>query len=87
MLLRTGVEEIPKMVSAVDEKIKQIDPTLPHAHFTPDRAVPSGVGPQKFPKPNADLIVNSRKGLLSNNGMVTGKISMLAKRISNNLVR
>ena len=87
MLLRTNLSEIPKMVTSVDEKILNTDITLPHAHFTPDRAVPAGVGLQKFPKPNADLIVNSRKGLLSNNATVTGKISMLAKRISNNLVR
>jgi len=87
MLLRSEIEERPKLVSAIEEKILKIDPTLPHAHFTPDRNIPAGVGAQKFPRPNADLIVNSRKGLLSNNGTITGKISMLAKRISNNLVR
>jgi large subunit ribosomal protein L23 len=87
MLLRSRVEERPKIVTSVDEKILQTDTSLPHVHFTSDRSVPAGVGPQPFPRPNADLILNSRKGLLSNNGMITGKISLLAKKLSNNLVR
>ena len=81
------MEERPKIVTSVDEKILQTDLSLPHAHFTSDRSVSAGVGPQPFPRPNADLILNSRKGLLSNNGMITGKISLLAKKLSNNLVR
>ena len=91
LLLRTKPEgtvtDHPKLFSQKDEKELQIDPTLPHVHWSNDREIPSGVPPQKFPRVNAELIVNSRKGLLANTGgMIGGKVSMLAKRLSANRV-
>jgi hypothetical protein len=92
LLLRTkpdgSVGDHAKLFSAQDEKELQIDKTLPHVHFTNEREIPSGVPRQTFPRVNADLIVNSRKGLISNTGVITGKVSALAKRLSSiNLVK
>lgn len=87
LLLRTRpdgtVSSHPNMVNAQDEKEMQTDKSKPHVHFTNERAIPAGVPPQAFPKVNADLIINSRKGLISNTAGVTGgKVSLLAKRLS-----
>jgi hypothetical protein len=72
----------------MDEKQVQSDPTLPQMHVYGNREIPHGIGQQKFPRPNAALIINSRRGLIPNTGTITGKVSLLAKRISNqNLVR
>jgi large subunit ribosomal protein L23 len=91
LLLRTRPEGLvssyPKMFDAQDEMEVQIDKTLPHTHFSNKREIPEGVPPQKFPRVNADLIINSRKGLISNTGsMIGGKVSVLAKRLSANRV-
>ena len=81
MLLRSKPEERPKLFTAMQERELQIDQRLPFTHFTGNREMPLNVGSQKFPRPNAKLIINSRKGLVSNTGK--GE-SVLAKRIFSN---
>lgn len=73
---------LPKTFTQLDEKELQIDKALPHSHFSPLREIPQGVPKQIFPKVDADLIINSRKGLIANTQTVTGKISFLAKRLT-----
>jgi len=92
LLLRTRPDGLvldhPKTFTNTDEKELQIDKSLPHAHFTPNREIPQGVPDQVFPKVDAHLIQNSRKGLIGNTQTITGKVSFLAKRLSNlNLVK
>lgn len=94
LLLRTdpngAISDHPKFFSAEDERELQVDKTLPHVHFSKNREIPAGVPRQDFPRVNADLIINSRKGLISNTGVITGKVSALAKRLTAanvNLVR
>ena len=89
LLLRTRpggvVSDHPNIVSREDEKELMTDKTLPHNHFTKNREIPIGVPQQTFPRVNADLIVNSRKGLLSNTA-IGGKVSILAKKLSSNRI-
>jgi hypothetical protein len=87
LLLRTRpggiVTDHPHLFNKADEKEIQIDKSLPHVHSSNERSIPSGVPSQTFPRVNADLIVNSRKGLISNTGgVIGGKVSILAKRLS-----
>ena len=87
LLLRTQpggvVPNHPHLFNKQDEKELATDKTMPHVHFSNERTIPTGVPRQTFPKVNADLIVNSRKGLISNTGAVIGgKVSILAKRLS-----
>jgi hypothetical protein len=91
LLLRTKPEgtvgDHPKIFTQKDEKELQTDPTLPQVHPSNEREIPAGLPVQKFPKVNAELVINSRKGLIGNTGAVIGgKVSLMAKRLSANRV-
>ena len=83
MLLRGSQSgDHPKLFSKADEKDILVDKTLPFSHFGTTRDLPVGLPKQTFPRVNADLIVNSRKGLIAPRGSgMTTRTSVLAKRL------
>lgn len=91
LLLRDKSDWRPKLVSGTDEKELQIfDKSVPFEHFSSNRQIPTGTPKQAFPRPSANLIINSRKGLVSSGMLAGGKVSVLTKRLtaaSPNLVK
>ena len=85
LLLRGADPNRPKLFNAMDEKELATDRTLPHTHFTNQREISPGTPKQTFARVDGDLITNSRKGRIGNVGTGTGKVSVLAKRISANV--
>ena len=66
----------PKLFNALAEKELQVDKTLPFTHFSNQAAIPAGVPKQIFPRPDANLIITSRKSGYQK--------SLLAKRLMAN---
>jgi large subunit ribosomal protein L23 len=78
LLMRGDPQDRPNLFTALQERELNIDPTLPFSHSGNERRIPLGVPSQTFPRPNAKLITNSRRGI------VRGKASIISTKLASN---